>query len=76
MAISDTTPEAQEVWLRMQRSLTGEQRLLKALELSDLVREFTVAGIRQRHPEWTDAQIKREVLRLAFLPDPLPSGLP
>jgi len=76
VAISDTTPEAQEVWLRLQRSLTGEQRLLRALELSDLVREFTLAGIRHNHPDWTDGQIKRELLRLAFLPDPLPSGLP
>lgn len=76
VAISDTTPEAQEVWMRMERSLTGEQRLRRALELSDLVREFTKAGIRSEHPDWSEEQIKRELLRIAFLPYPLPSGLP
>jgi hypothetical protein len=72
VAISDTTPKAQEVWLRMQRSLTGEQRLLKALELSRLVKEMMKAGIRRDHPDWNEEQIGRELLRLAFLPHPLP----
>ena len=26
------------------------------------------------HPEWTEAQVARELLRLAFLPAPLPVG--
>lgn len=74
--ISDTTPEAQAVWLQIQRSKTGEQRLLAAIEICELAREMARSGITHEHPDWNEAQIKRELLRLAFLPDPLPPGLP
>lgn len=76
MPISDTTPEAQAVWLQIQRSKTGEQRILEALEMSEFARRMARAGVEHDHPEWNEAQIKRELLRLAFLPDPLPPGLP
>jgi hypothetical protein len=55
--------------------MTGEQRILMALEMSLFAREMAAAGIRLDHPEWTDAQIARELLRRAFLPKPLPPGL-
>jgi hypothetical protein len=74
--ISDTTPEAQAVWLRIQRSMTGEQRILAAIEICEFAREMARAGIKHDHPEWGEPQIKRELLRRAFLPDPLPPGLP
>jgi Rv0078B-related antitoxin len=73
--LSDTSPNAKRVQLEVLRGLSGEQRLLTALEMSDLTRELARAGIRDAHPEWTEAQVKRELLRLAFLPAPLPSGL-
>jgi hypothetical protein len=44
--------------------------------MTDLAREFTKAGIRTRHPDWNERQIAREMLRIAFLPKPLPDGLP
>jgi hypothetical protein len=56
--------------------MTGEQRLLMALEMSLFARELTRERIRQEHPEWTETQVARELLRLAFLPDPLPAQLP
>lgn len=59
----------------MERGLTGEQRILWALEASLLVREFAKSKIRSDHPDWSEEQITHEVLRLAFFPDPLPSGL-
>jgi hypothetical protein len=75
MRISDTSPAARAVQLYIDRSTTGEQRLLMAFEMSLFARDLARAGIRHDHPEWTDAQIAREVLRLAFLPDPLPPDL-
>ena len=56
--------------------MTGEQRMLLALDMSLFARELAGACIRQEHPEWTDTQVARELLRLAFLPAPLPPGLP
>lgn len=76
VTITDTTPVVQRMQLEIQRSMTGEQRLLMALEMSEFARELAKAGIRKDHPQWSDAQVARELLRLAFFPDPLPPGLP
>jgi hypothetical protein len=56
--------------------MTGEQRMMLAYEMSMFVREIMEEGIRHDHPEWTEAEIKRELLRRAFFPKPLPAGLP
>ena len=75
MPLTDTSPAAHAVQLEILRAMTGEQRLLMALEMSLLVRELAKAGIRRDHPDWTEGQVSREVLRRAFLPEPLPLGL-
>jgi hypothetical protein len=67
---------AQAMQLDIQRSMSGEQRLLLAYEMSMFGRELNRARLRDEHPEWTEAQIARELLRLAFFPQPLPAGLP
>ncbi|HET9741800.1 MAG TPA: hypothetical protein VFQ00_03535 [Terriglobales bacterium] len=74
MAIDDTSAEFRERQWEIQQAMTGEQRLLLALEISEMGRELARAGIRQDHPEWSEAQVKRELIRLAFLPHPLPVG--
>jgi hypothetical protein len=73
---TDTSPAAQAVQLDIQRSMSGEQRPLLAYEMSMFGRELNRARLRDEHPEWTEAQIARELLRLAFFPRPLPPGLP
>ena len=73
--ISDTSPEAAEVQLRLLREMSGEQRLRLAFELSDLAQKMTKAGIRQDHPEWSEGEVNREWLRRCFFPKPLPPGL-
>jgi Rv0078B-related antitoxin len=72
--LTDTTPAAQAVQLEIHRSMSGEQRLLLAYEMSMFARELNRARLRREHPEWSEAQIARELLRLAFFPKPLPSG--
>jgi Rv0078B-related antitoxin len=54
--------------------MTGEQRILLALEMSLFARELAREGIRRDHPDWTEPEIARELLRLAFFPAPLPEG--
>jgi hypothetical protein len=68
----DSTAEALSVQLEVQRAMAGEQRLLLAFEMSMFARDLAREGIRQEHPEWTQEQVERELLRLAFLPAPLP----
>lgn len=72
---SDTSPAAQAIQLQIQKAMSGEQRLLLAFEMSLFARELAKEGIRRDHPEWTEPQVARELLRLAFLPAPLPPGL-
>jgi hypothetical protein len=76
MLHSDTSPEAQAVQLEIYRAMSGEQRLLIALDMSLFARELARQGIRHDHPEWSEEQVARELLRLAFLPAPLPTWIP
>jgi len=76
VAISDTSPEAQAVQFEIWRKMSGEQRMTLAYEMSMFLRELAAAGIRQDHPDWTEKQVSRELLRRAFFPAPLPPGLP
>jgi len=64
VSLTDTTTFAQIVQRRIQRSMTGEERLLLALEMSVFVRELSVARLRRDHPEWSDEEIARGLLRL------------
>jgi hypothetical protein len=50
--------------------MSGEQRLRTAFEMSDLARGLCRARIRQQHPEWSDVQVTRELVRSAFAPLP------
>jgi len=71
----DTTLEASEIQLRAQQGMTGEERILLALDMSLFSRELARERVRRDHPEWNEAEVNRELLRLAFLPDLLPSRL-
>jgi hypothetical protein len=73
--ISDTSSAAQAVQLNIHRSMSGERKIALAYEMSMFGRELNRSRLRQEHPEWTEAQIARELLRLAFFPKPLPAGL-
>jgi hypothetical protein len=75
MSFNDTTPSAQAVQLQIQRAMSGEQRLLLALEMSLFVRELTKQGIRAEHPEWSETEVAHELARLVFLPEPVPARL-
>ena len=72
MPLTDTSPAARAVQFDIQRSMSGEQRLVLAFEMSMFARELNRARIQQEHPDWPEAQVIRELLRLAFLPTPLP----
>ncbi|MEM6792393.1 MAG: hypothetical protein AAF725_00295 [Acidobacteriota bacterium] len=43
--------------------MTGAQRLRIALDMSDFVRECAKSRIRKRHPEMTEQEVTRELIR-------------
>jgi putative alpha-1,2-mannosidase len=75
MAISDTTAEVEAMQSRIHASMTGEQRLLMALEISYFAHELAKQGLRDAHPDWPEDRVRREFLRSLFPPGTPPSGL-
>jgi hypothetical protein len=75
MAAGDTSSAARVAQLRVLREFSGERRIDMAFEMSVLTRELAAVRIRQDHPEWSETEVSRELLRLTFLPEPLPPGL-
>ncbi len=74
--MGDTTRHADDLRISILRHLTGEQRLQIALEMSDLARELCLAGLRSRHPDWSDSELKREFIRRMIAPVTLPRSSP
>ena len=64
MIPSDTTADAFAAQVRYYRGIGREGRLRLTLELSDDARRLATDGVRRRHPEFSDDDVRREVLRM------------
>lgn len=55
-----------EAQLRLYREIgeTGRERI--AAEMSDLLRDLAIAGVRYRHPEYDEEQVLAEVLAVFY----------
>ncbi len=60
---ADTTVEAARKQFEILRRLTPQKRALISFEISDNVRQNVIAGIKKLHPDFTDTEIKKELLR-------------
>lgn len=60
----DTSLEAHQQQLAVYRRLGSEQRLLLALRMSDDGRTVAAAGIKSRHPEYEDNDVRDALYRL------------
>lgn len=61
MRALDTSAEAALMQHRLHRALGTEARFALAMSMSDLGREFAKAGLRDRHPEYPEDQLLREL---------------
>ena len=66
MQARDTTPRAAAIQLQLYREAGPSRRAQIAVELSDAVRDTTLAGIRRRHPEYSEQEVARSFLRLVY----------
>ncbi|MGH7563405.1 MAG: hypothetical protein ACREK5_03165 [Gemmatimonadota bacterium] len=71
----DTSPEAEAIQTSIHRQLSGADRLRMALEMSLAARELSLSRLRSQHPDWSELELKRELLRYAFLSGSLPAPL-
>ena len=60
---ADTTLDAHKKQVEILRKMSPEKRALISFELSDNVRQIAMEGIRRMHPEFTETQVIRELLR-------------
>lgn len=54
--VSDTSPEAQSVQLRLLRTATPARRLQIAMRLSDTTRHLSRRAIDKAHPHWSERE--------------------
>jgi hypothetical protein len=66
MRPADTSLEAHAVQLEFYRRIGPARRLELALQMSDEMRHVTADGIRSRHPEYTDEQVRYALFRLTL----------
>lgn len=71
----DTTAEAEALQRAIQRRLGGAGRLRLALEMSIAARALTMARLRRRHPDYSEGDLTKALLRQAFPADNLPPPL-
>jgi hypothetical protein len=62
----DTSPAMREAQLRLYREIGEEGRGRIAAEMSDLLRDLAIAGVRHRHPEYDEEQVLAEVLAVFY----------
>lgn len=60
----DTTTDAHRVQGGIYARMGGAARLSVAFELSETVKQLACAGIRHRHPQYTEEQVFRAWARL------------
>jgi hypothetical protein len=66
MPVSDTSARAAAVQLALYRKAGAAARVRIAVELSDAVRQTAIAGIRRRHPEYSERDVSLSFLRLVY----------
>lgn len=60
----DTAPDAHAAQTEAYRRLGGKERTAIMFRLNQMAREAAAAGIRSRHPEYSDEQVRHALYRL------------
>lgn len=62
----DTTLDAYAAQTAAYRRMGGRERSAVMFRLNEMARQTAVAGIRSRHPEYTDEEVNLALFRLLF----------
>ena len=68
--MEDTARDAEDKQIEILRRMGPEGRLRAAVELTRISRRLLSEGVRKRHPEYTERQIRLDSIRLT-LPEEL-----
>ena len=64
MRSPDTTAEAERIQFEAFRRLGPAGRVRRVFEMNERLRELAATGVRSRHPEYDDDQVRRAVIRI------------
>jgi len=67
---ADTSPEAWAVQAAIYLRMTGAQRTGVVFRLNAMARGASAAGIRSRHPSYSEEEVKRALFRLLHGDEP------
>ncbi len=67
--LSDTTPAARAKHLELLRQASPARKLEMMAQLNATVRTFALAGLRQRYPQASDAELRRRLADLLLGPE-------
>jgi len=73
--MTDTSLAAAALQTKIHSHLTGSTRLRIAVEMSLAAREMSLARLRRQHLEWSDSELRRDLLRYSFASGTLPPVL-
>jgi hypothetical protein len=62
----DTSKDAHELQMRLYRSMTDAQRSELALRMSDDLRRIAAEGIKHRHPDYSEGDVRRALVALFY----------
>jgi len=60
----DTSPEIERMQIEKLRRMTPEKRLKLALQLIETEKKLLMEGIKKRHPEYKEKEIKLALIRI------------
>lgn len=66
---SDTSPEAEAVLIGLLRDMPPWRKLDMLGELNAAARRLAISGLKSRHPEASDAELKRRLADLLLDPE-------
>jgi hypothetical protein len=66
MRARDTSEEAARIQDELHEMLGPEGRFELAMRMSELAREFAVAGLREGRPELSESEVRRELVGVLY----------
>jgi len=63
---TDTSQDADAIQLDMWRSMSGQERIQKAMSFSSRLRDMSLDAIRRRHPEFSEDQVRLKFIELTY----------
>lgn len=64
MKAFDTLPEIENLQIEILRKVGPEKRLKLAMELLEIEKKLLIEGIRRRHPEYKEEEIKLALIKI------------